>query len=141
MQVLLASVLIDALHAALEHGEVALDGVRVDDAAHVLLGGMSGHLVVCKRGADLRVDGGLIGAQRRFLDDVLFDDWTDRFGLEIIHDNGADLAAILIHERDDLRLVMKGALLRLAGFAADEGLVGFHNAASAGHAVDATERG
>ena len=36
VQVLLAAVLIDSLHAALEDGEVALGGLRVDDAAHGL---------------------------------------------------------------------------------------------------------
>ena len=41
VKVLLAAVLIDALHAPLEDREVALDGVGVDDATHVLASGMA----------------------------------------------------------------------------------------------------
>lgn len=85
--------------------------------------------MVHERGADFRVDGGLVSVQRRFLDDVLFDDRVDRLGLEFVHDE------------DDLHPVMKGTLLRLAGLANNEGLIGFHDAASAGNAANATERG
>jgi hypothetical protein len=35
MKVLLAAMLVDALHAALEYREIALDGVRRDDASDI----------------------------------------------------------------------------------------------------------
>src|SRR5262245_33091044 len=40
VKVLLAAMLVDALHAALEDREITLDRVRGDGAAHVFLGGV-----------------------------------------------------------------------------------------------------
>lgn len=50
MQLLFGTVLVDAAHTALEHREVALDGVGVDGNAafvpHVLAAGVVGGLMV-----------------------------------------------------------------------------------------------
>ena len=54
VQVLLAAVLVGALHAALEDGEVALDGVGVDDAAHVLALAVGRELVLDEGGGAMR---------------------------------------------------------------------------------------
>lgn len=140
MQVLLAAVLVDALHAALEHGEVALNRVRVDDAANVLLGAVSGHLMVGKGSADFRVDAGLVRVEARFLDDVGLDNGSDRLGLDVIHHDVTDLTSVAVKKGQHLHVVVIGALFRGAGLAADEGLVSFDGARGAGHAVDPAHR-
>src|SRR5579859_1287496 len=77
----LAAVLIDALHAAFEHGEEAFDRVRVNVAADVFIlavadGAMRGE-VVADEGVDLR----LVRHQVRFASDMHPHDRADRVGL------------------------------------------------------------
>lgn len=81
VEVVLCAVLIDALHAALEDGEVALNSVGVDDAADVLALPVGGGLMVNEGWRGLEVHAGLIGVQRRFLGDVLLKDRDDVMGL------------------------------------------------------------
>lgn len=70
VQVLLAAMLIDAAHAALEDEEAALDGVREHVAAHLLSSGVIDDLMAGERLADGLVDFGLISDQTGFLGDV-----------------------------------------------------------------------
>ncbi len=139
VQVLLAAVLVGALHPALEDGEVALDRVGVDDAANVLALAVSRRLVVDEARCGLHVHAGVIGVQRRFLGDVGLKDRDDSGGLDVVHDDGADLTGLAIDQGQHLHLVVVGALLRHAGLAADERLVYLDDA---GHpvAVDAHGR-
>lgn len=46
MKMLLSAVLVDALHAAFEHGAEAFHCVRVDKAAHVLAAAVAGEIVL-----------------------------------------------------------------------------------------------
>jgi len=58
---LLAAVLVDALHAALEDREEAPNRVRVRVAPNVLIEAMVHHLMPIKQGTRLAVVGGLVG--------------------------------------------------------------------------------
>ena len=132
MQVLLAAVLVDTLHAALEHGEVAFDRVRVDDAPDALALSVSGRLVVDEGRRSLEVHAGLVGVERGFLGDGGFKDRDDGGRLDVVHDHGADLFRLAIDQGQHFHLVMVGALLGHAGLAANEGLIDLYDA---GHAV------
>ena len=72
VQMLLAAVLIDALHAALEDREATLDGVGIDIATAIFPDRVIDGLVGCELLAENLVEPGLIGDQTRFLGDVRF---------------------------------------------------------------------
>jgi hypothetical protein len=104
----LGTVLIDALHAPLEHREVALNRVRVDDAAHVFLLAVVHGLMLNERFAELAILTGFVGHDTRFPGDVLLLRWSaslscigkdgdQRFGFQVVHDDGAGLARLAIH--------------------------------------------
>jgi hypothetical protein len=62
-QVSLATVLIDALHAALEHAPDVLDGVGVDVATDVFILGVNDCVVFRELFASLGVNAALVGMQ------------------------------------------------------------------------------
>ena len=145
VEVLLAAVLVDAAHAALEDREHALDGVGVDDAPDVLAGRVLHRLVGGKLGADLGVEPALIGVQGGLAVDVLGDDLGDMLAVGNGNVEAADAAATL-DQRDDGALVGGarlaalgvGAALALLGRAsfldrAIVGLVSLNDAAVAAH--------
>lgn len=65
MQVLLAAMLIDALHAALEHGVEAFHGVRVDEAPAILARTMANVIMLGKVLVQVGILPGFIGHDGR----------------------------------------------------------------------------
>src|SRR3546814_14178021 len=63
-QVGFATVLVDALHAALENGEHALDGVRVNETANVFPGRVLHRLMPAELAASLDVELAFVGVPR-----------------------------------------------------------------------------
>lgn len=142
MKVLLAAVLVDALHAALEDGERALNRVGVDGAVHevdVLALAVPGEAVAAGEGRrELSVLARLVGHHTGFLGDVLLEDREQGLGAEIIDDHGALLARVPVDEAQHLVLVSVATALLLAlgllgAVVADEGLVDLDNATAAAH--------
>ena len=78
MPVLLAAVLVDAIHSALENAERAFDPVRVHRAAHVFVDRVPDRFVAHHLATCLDIEPALIGRQRRLSGDVLADDPADR---------------------------------------------------------------
>lgn len=133
MKVVFAAVLVHALHAALENREVALDRVCVDLADNVLFLAVAHDAVVGELFADVEVMAGLVRREASFLAQVLAKDRGNGRRLEVVDDHRTRLTSLTIDKAKDLHLVVIGALLRLARFAADEGLVRLHDATAATH--------
>lgn len=134
VQVLLAAVLVHALHAALEDAEVALDGVRVDIAAHVFTGLVGGEVVAREVLADAGVVAGFVGVERGFLGNVLADDRHQGGNLEIVNDHAFGAASGAVNEGQHLHLVVVSGLLFHARLATDEGLIDLDHAATSAEA-------
>src|SRR5260221_7626253 len=124
---LLAAMLVDALHAALEDAEIAFNGVGVDLAANVLLGAMMDALVSDEVQASFLVPACLIGHEAADTVDVLGENVLDAFAGDAIDMDGAGFAAAL-DKPDDLVLVASAALVN-AHFAVapDIGFVGLYD--------------
>lgn len=71
VQMLLAAMLIDALHALLKQTEIALGAIGVHVATNVFLGAMRNCFVGRKLRADFRVKAAFVRMQARLLGDVL----------------------------------------------------------------------
>src|SRR3546814_13439971 len=106
-QVGFATVLVDALHAALEHGEHALDGVRVNETANVFAGRVLHRLMPAELAASLDVELAFVGVQRGVARDVADQNLAVTLRSRMMHMESAALAAAL-DKRDD------GALLSAA---------------------------
>jgi hypothetical protein len=74
VKVLLGTVLVDPLHAALKDGKNTLDGVGVRIAAHIFVDGMAHGFVTGKRCAYIGIQAAFIRAQMRFVINVLRND-------------------------------------------------------------------
>jgi len=114
VQVLLAAVLIDALHAALEDGEVAFDRVRVDGlvvAVHVLACAVMNEIMTREVSGKLGVLRRLIRHDVRLLGDVLTQDRQERGLLEIVHHDGFGAAGGAVHEGQNLVLMVVATAL------------------------------
>ena len=70
-----ATVLIYALHAALEDAVIAFNGIRVDIAAHIFIGLVANALMTRKVSAKRELVATFVGHYRGFLGDVGLDDW------------------------------------------------------------------
>lgn len=86
VQVLLAAMLVDAPHPALEDAEVAFDGVGVDGAAHVLARAVVHALMVGNVERDEAIDGAFVGHDASFAADVGGDNRFDFVGAHLVHD-------------------------------------------------------
>lgn len=97
VQVLFRAMLINAFHATLEHAEIVLNRVGVDDRAtfvsDILLCRMLGRLVVNERGADVRIEAAFVGVERAFLVDVCRYQLSNVFLVGGLDMESADLAA------------------------------------------------
>ena len=133
MQMLFRTMLIDALHAALENREKAFDGVRMHVAirkANVLAGFVVNPIMLGK-GQRQRVVAGTIRQHARFLGDVSPQDRGNRGSAQIVDDHAARTAGRAVNQRQDLMLLRRAALgLRLTLVGADKGFVGFDAAAT-----------
>src|SRR5579885_149466 len=138
VQMIVAAMLIDALHAALEHGEEAFDGVGMHaaiGARDVLTFAVTGELVIREVIAQTPILTCLIGQHSRFRMDVCLQDREQGRSLEIVHDHAAGLAAVAIYQCQNLVLVFVAAPLLhpfwlLLPVVADEGFVHFDEAAA-----------
>ncbi len=138
VQVVMGAVLIDALHAALEHGEKALHGVGVELRilrADVFLPAVVYNVVPGELPAKQGVVGSLIGHEMCFARKVLEDDRGDGRNLHVVHYEATGLPALAVNEGQDFVFVVEATAtlltLRLDGLVmADIGFVGFHVAAT-----------
>ena len=140
VKMFLSTVLIDALHSALEDRKVALDGVGVNVATPVFTAIMADHAVFGEILANRIVLACFISHQPRFTGEVLIHQRPDGAGFEVVYDHAPHLAGLAIHQRQYLVFVSVAASLFLVlGFdglvVADEGLVNLDRAAVS------TERG
>lgn len=92
MQVVLAAVLADALHAAFEDGEEAFDRVGMSVAANVFILGVFHRLMAGERCAKRAIPPGFIGHHVGVAGDVLARDGQNGFAVHLVH-NEADLFA------------------------------------------------
>ena len=137
MQVLAVTVLVDALHPALEDGEVTLNRVRVHVAAHVLFRRMGGEVVRRKVVGQLFVLSRFVGVDGGFLGDVRFQDRKQGGHPQVFHDDAFRRARSAVDQGQDLVLVR--ATTGGFGFlelVADEGFVNLNRAAASAE-VDA----
>ncbi len=132
MQVLLAAVLVDALHAALENAEIAstvllwiVRSSRFTFAAAVRSGAVGGEEL-----AHVAVATVLVGHYASFAGDIGENDRHEGFSLHVVDNHSASFAGFTVNQRQNLHLVMEGALLLNALEVADERLVNFDHAAS-----------
>lgn len=101
VQMVLAAVLIDALHSTLEDREEAFDGVGVDGginlrdvfALSMASEGMPGEVL-----SDVFVLPGLVGHDPRLAGDILLKDRNQSLGLEVIDDHAARLSAGAVYQ-------------------------------------------
>jgi len=124
VQMVLAAMLIDALHAALEDGEVAFDGVGVDIATDILISAVVDALMVCKLAAKLCLDTALIGHQAAFTADIVANDRRNGSDARMVNMERAQ-TTLALDKAENGALVSKAALHRNALAATDIGFVGF----------------
>jgi len=140
VQMLLAAVLIDTLHTALENRIVALNGIGMYVAADVFFLRVIHSAMLGKFRADSAVMPCGVGHKAAFPRDVLADDWNDAADRVTVNVERAGRAAAL---NQGQHYVFVGAALHALAVAfhlADIGFVCFYNRACAahrGHADDA----
>src|SRR5215208_7570141 len=100
---LLCTVLVDALHAAFEHAERALNGIGGHVAASVFLAAVLNGFVSGVFLADLAIEKALIGLQPALFRDVLANDLANGFLGRAANMEHADLGSAL-HKPDDSAL-------------------------------------
>lgn len=136
MKVLLAAVLINALHAALEDREIALGAVRGHDSsglvANVFVFAVVHAIVAREFLADFAILLRFVGLQTRFLGKVLADDRREVAGRDAIDMERANLLRVAIDKRED-RILVSGAAasFRNASLAANECFINLDGAAFA----------
>ena len=99
VQVALGAMLIDALHAPLEDAEIALDGVGVDLVTRIFPLAVADVIVIFEMPVKVRVLARLIGVDRSFFGDVLFQDRDQRLGSYVVHYHGLGAARGAVHQR------------------------------------------
>src|ERR1700730_9571614 len=133
VQMALATMLVNAFHAALENAVVAFDGVGVDNAATVFMRRMVNAFMACKLAADCFVMAPFVGHQVRFLADIISHDTLNIGAAGAINMEAAGRAATLNKGQYDI-LVSGSAFLFWNAFnAADASFGNFHNSACASH--------
>lgn len=113
MQVLLAAMLIDALHAALEDAVEAFNRIGMDGAAHILACAVANVIMLGEELAEMRVLAGFIGHDMGARGDIRLDDRQQIGRGGAAHmERPAALAAL--YQRHDGVLMGITALLRHA---------------------------
>ena len=133
MEVLLAAMLVHALHAALENGEIALDSVGVNRAVgeiDILACAVRRPTVTRKLAADSPIGVVLVRHDGRLARDVRADDRHQRGGVHVVHHHRPGAARLAVDQRQHLHLVVERALDRRTLNATDEGFVHLDNAAA-----------
>lgn len=143
LEVLLAAVLINTFHAALEDAKEALDGVGGDIATGILARAMMHRLMGGKRLGDRRIQAALIGVQPALGVDVRQQHGLEVVGGDVLDVERAGLTATLDQGEDRTLLLGQVALEQraaLAAFAQDRRLslaqirlIGLHDLAFAAH--------
>lgn len=136
VQMVMAAMLVDALHAALEYRKEAFDGIGVQGL--ICLGDIFADTVTHKAmGAEVHfqvgVLSGFIGKYAGFALDIGLQDRDQSLGFQIIHNHAAGPAGIAIYQRQYLVLMIVAAtfldsLWLLVEVAADKGFVYFYGA-------------
>ena len=139
VEVLLAAMLVDALHAALEHAVEALDGVRVGQTAHILTLAVAGVVVSGKVLAEGGILAGFVGHHMRAGRHVRLDDRQKVGRRSALDVEGAGRTATL-HKGQNRVLVGVTAMLRHVLLLADEGLVNLYDRAFTAHGLNAHGR-
>lgn len=130
VQVLLRAVLVDALHAALEHAVEPLDRVRVRLAPAIFTSAVTDEIMLSEVLAQGSVLPSLVGHDACAGKDVRLDDRHQVSRLRAVHMERPSRAATL-HQRQNCVLVGKAALDRGTLFLANIGLVNFDRLAQA----------
>src|SRR4051812_47499215 len=99
LQMLGADVVIDAIYAALEDREVALNSVGVRVAPDVFLGGVVHGLMACEALADFCINAALVSTQMRLGRNLLFEDRLQIGRVDVRHMKGCD-AAVALDQRN-----------------------------------------
>lgn len=133
VQMLLATMLIDAFHAALEHAVKILDGVGMHIAANIFIGFMTDALMGREVIAQREIVAAFIGHHRGFLRNIGLDNWNDIGGASSLDMERANLPAVTINERQDRILVAVAATLDRTFFTAGEGFIRFNYATDTAH--------
>lgn len=126
VRMVLAAVLIDALHSALEDREVASDRVGVDIAAHILVLAVLDRIMGRILGADLPVEAAFVGHEAAFAADVLTEQGHDVRDRRLIDMERTDHAATLDEAEHGALMAVARAGLLMALLETDVRLVGFH---------------
>ena len=130
MQVLLRAMLVDALHAALEDAEVALDRIGMNGTINVLADAVSDPTVRLESLADALVLARLIGHKLAFPGNVPVHYWADFPGLGGVDRERPHLAAAL-HQRQYSHLMRRAAAHFGSLLSSNKGLIGFYDPAFA----------
>lgn len=142
MQMLLAAMLVDALHAALEDREIAFNRVRMDHerfaarqapnvrVTNIFLVTMVDREMCAELCADLGVETGLVGHELGLTRDILANDRHDFRGARAIDMETASGAVALDERKHHILMKTAGAFLA-AGHLADIGFVNLDRAAAA----------
>jgi hypothetical protein len=77
MQVPFGTVLINALHSALKHAEIAFHSVRIDVAAHVFLLFMAYEVMLRKLSTNRLIVSAFVSNQPRFPRNILAEKWRN----------------------------------------------------------------
>jgi hypothetical protein len=122
-QVCFADMLVDAIDAALQDREVALDGVGISLSPDIFFGGVVNRLIVRECGADRRVDVRFIGHEPAVFMGMLGDDRVEVCGGHVRDVEATDAAATLDQGHDGLFVGDRG-VGAVSGFPADVGFIG-----------------
>jgi hypothetical protein len=133
MQVLLAAMLVDAFHAALEHGKEALRGVGMRVTPDIFVVTVLHGFVTGELAPDLAVPNRLIGHEGRFARDIGADDGREIGNTGAVYMKAASRAAALDKGENDVLMAPARTALGLPFLTADEGFVDLHRLARAAH--------
>lgn len=135
VEVTLATVLVNALHAALKDREVAFDRVRGGGATDVFLGLVAHNLMAHELGTHRLVDVRLVGVQRGRTVGIAVEDRLQRLPVRLVDMERANLAAALDKSEHDALVMEADAGVGLAFLLADVGLVRFKMLAGAAQRI------
>jgi hypothetical protein len=136
VQVFLAAMLVDALHAALEDRIVAFNGVGVNFAANIFFAAVVYALMAGELGSNFKILTSFVGHQGGFLGDVGPDNRCNLRDSGTVDMEATGGTATLNEGQNCILVAPSGAAFWLSFLPSYEGFVGFHNFASTAHRLD-----
>lgn len=94
MEVLLGAVLVHALHAALEHAEIALNRVRVDDAATILALSVTHEVMTGEFAGQVLILTCFVRVDHSFGGNVRLEDRQKGGLLEVVHNDALGVTGV-----------------------------------------------